>query len=387
MFGSTVRRRNGAAFVAAAAATVVISASALGASWSAQHGLGLPENNGFQWNTNAAASGSTVHAALWKDTDIKEITSSDGGTSWGTAKSLATHTGTKSFDTRALATSGKLVVVAYASSDTSHHQQLIIRRSVDNGASFLAPIVLASYTDASNQMGYVGLGVSGTTVLVAWTDRRNGNIWVRRSTDSGKTFGSAIKLGTSSMFSGGGKDGHVYLEMVGAKAYAVWFAATDGQGAKGISMRRSTDGGKTWKAKQTVFAGLSGTRLSTAASGGTLLVMYQIRGGSNYGVQVSRSANSGSTFSNTIVAPPTSAFPSPQDIAILGSHAVLTYVTNSDTINSRISTNGGGAWAAADTVGGAHGIAVNTIVGPDKIAVLYTQDDGFTANSFAKTHP
>ena len=131
----------------------------------------------------------------------------------------------------------------------SHGGDILFARSEDGGRSFTAPVNLSTSV-AGDGKGRIdkdewhngsldlALGADGA-LYVAWTEYE-GAMWVRRSTDGGRTFSDRLRIGDAKPARGPGlalgANGTVYL------AWTVGAAAAD------IRVVRSTDGGDSFGA-------------------------------------------------------------------------------------------------------------------------------------------
>src|SRR5262249_41574221 len=152
---------------------------------------------GIQSGHDTAAAGSTVHVIAWVGGNVDYKRSTNAGQSWGGTVKLATKTASITYVPVGIGASGNLVVAAFASKGPGNARGLSIRRSTDGGVHWNAPLKVASYTSASNEMGYGDVAVSGKDVYIVWTDRTNGAVLLRRSTDSGASLKAVQSIGTS----------------------------------------------------------------------------------------------------------------------------------------------------------------------------------------------
>ena len=116
--------------------------------------------------------------------------------------------------------------------------EIYYKRSTDGGSSWGADTRLTSDVAISE---YSSVSVSGSVVHVAWEDRRDGNyeIYYKRSTDGGSNWGTDTRLTNNSAIS--------YLSCVsvsGSVVHVVW--QDDRDGNYEIYYKRSTDGGSSW---------------------------------------------------------------------------------------------------------------------------------------------
>ena len=150
-------------------------------------------------------------------------------------------------------------VVAACSPAWASYRLYVHRRS---GGEWKAAVAVEGSTRPSQ--GSASIAISGQTVLVAWTDRTNGGIYLARSTNGGASFRDPARLGTTSFrfrqgSAGWDLDGHVQVAVRGARAYVAWYASQKKVGnktlPKGIRFRRSTDSGKSFKTARTLTEG------------------------------------------------------------------------------------------------------------------------------------
>jgi len=300
-----------------------------------------------------------------------------------------------------IASDGNLIVAVYSDEEGSSNT-MEIRRSVSDGASWLPAQTIVSYTGIRG-IGDGAVAVSGTTVLVAWTDDRAGKakakVFLRRSIDSGVTFGPRLLLGvtTADDYYQAVVDGEVHLAVSGAGAVAVWNASsTTGIYPKRLVMRRSTDGGATFQPVKTLDAGaqaLDGP--SVAMVGQEVLVSHATRAGD---VRVLRSTNGGVSFGSTDLSG-TKRTDNRTDVTIdpANAQSVRAVWFSHGKVYLRRSSNGGASWAAVeDTLArgpAASTISPNVVVSGGETVVgwnglVFSPKDGYDANTvLARSDP
>ena len=119
--------------------------------------------------------------------------------------------------------------------DTSGKRNIYFKRSTDNGCTFGPTIELGNQNGGSIDPK---MAVSGNNVYVLWehTPGNNGGIFFTRSTDNGGTFSSIKNLGNNTGF-----NGFPQIAVSGNNVFVVWHDATHG-----IFFTRSTDNGGTF---------------------------------------------------------------------------------------------------------------------------------------------
>lgn len=114
------------------------------------------------------------------------------------------------------------------------------------------------------------IAVVGDTVHVVWYDTRDGasEVYYKRSTDGGKTWGGDTRLST-----GPGSNEHPAVAAAGPHVYAVWHCMREGQGFT-VFLRRSEDGGANWEPETPLTISGKAAHASIAASGAAVLVSW-----------------------------------------------------------------------------------------------------------------
>ncbi len=170
-------------------------------------------------------------------------------------------------------------VVWYDNRDLNY--EIYYKRSTDAGLSWQADIRL---TTNSAQSQLPSVAVSGSVVHVVWFDLRDGNseIYYKRSTDGGVSFGADTRL-TNNSASSSIPSGAVS----GSVVHVVWYDNRDGNDE--IYYKRSTDGGVSWGADTRLTNNSAQSQLpSVAVSGSVVHVVWRDNRDLNYEIYYKR---------------------------------------------------------------------------------------------------
>jgi hypothetical protein len=219
-------------------------------------------NNGFSFSSpvpisdnptedafglDLAATGTYVYAA-WSEfnststsRDVYFVRSVNKGSSWSLPRNLGATEGISDFPR--IAYSGVFVFITWQD-NTAGNYDIIIKRSVNNGASFQAMKNLS--VNSGNSQG-AQVVAAGANVIITWWDYTPGfihpDILLKRSTDNGATWKAVVNLSNSAATSW-----TPLITMVGANVYIIWEEFVSGN--SDVLSRRSTDNGATWKPVQ-----------------------------------------------------------------------------------------------------------------------------------------
>jgi hypothetical protein len=256
--------------------------------------VNLSSNAAESGNPKLAVSGSNVYV-VWHDNtpgnyDTFFKRSTDAGATFGSTVNLSTNPGSSNYPQ--LAVLGSNVYIVWED-HTPGNSDIFIATSTNNGASFALPVNLSNNADSS----FGGqIAVSGSNVYVSWHDFTPGNndIFLRRSTDDGATFGASVNLSNNA-----GNSIDPQLSVLGSNVYVVWQDRTPGN--DDIFFRRSTDDGATFSASVNLSnnAGFSNSPQIAVSGINVYVAWYDFTPG-NFDIFYRRSADAGSIFSASV---------------------------------------------------------------------------------------
>lgn len=245
---------------------------------------------------------------------------------------------------RCIAVSGNVVHAVWYSGDTVNHNgwDIFYKRSTDKGATWGAAVNLSnngliSYNPA--------IAVSGDFVHVVWygSGVRYFEEYYKRSTDGGITWGETIQLSDTS-----GKAAHCSIAASGLNVHIVWFDNRDGNTE--IYYKKSIDCGLSWGEDLR----LSNTPRQSfmpavAVSGSVVHVAWYDSTAGNWEIYYKRSIDGGLTWgADTRLTYNSSSSINPS-ISVSGSIVHLVWSDNrtkTSDIYYKRSTNGGLTWGS-----------------------------------------
>lgn len=225
-----------------------------------------------------AADGAGRVAIAWTSLSgkVQVRVSTNGGSSFGSAQTLATSTrkpysdteDVESYPTVAIS-KGAINVAYYLDADS-----ISLRRTTTNGSSWSPAIGIAN-----NGNGYrPKLAAAGATMLIGYAILTETDIWsaYRRSTNSGATWGDPAALSPASA--------HWSYQPVLSYRGGIWRAAFERCldstecNSSATFYRQSSDGGRTWSSISRVSPSSTpyAWPVGVNASGGKSLVAYMV---------------------------------------------------------------------------------------------------------------
>lgn len=263
-----------------------------GVTWSAD--IRLTNDIAFSQRPSVAVSGSYIHVT-WYDfrnsnEEIYYKRSTDGGVTWGADTRL-----TNNFNVSILpsiSASGSFVNIVWCDTRDGNYE-VYYKRSTDDGATWGADTRLTNNASLSLQASCV---MRGTTVHVTWNDTRHGNdeIYYKRSTDNGSSWGADTRLTSNS-----GVSWFPSIAASGLLAAVSWVELSDGNPE--IYLKRSTDDGQTWGSdeRMTNNAGIS-IRPTVSINGSVIHLVWEDNIDGNEELYYKNSTDGGVTYSANI---------------------------------------------------------------------------------------
>jgi hypothetical protein len=189
---------------------------------------------------SVAVSGSVVHVVYGDNRDGNEEIyykrSSDSGVSWGPDTRLTNDTTISAMPS--VAVSGSVLHVVWYDERNGYNGEIYYKRSTDAGVSWGPDTRLTNNTANSYNPS---VAVSGSVVHVAWTDNRDGNyeIYYKRSTDGGVSMGADVRMTNNNA-----ESWNPSVTVSGSVVHIAWTDNRDGNYE--IYYKRSTDTGVNW---------------------------------------------------------------------------------------------------------------------------------------------
>jgi hypothetical protein len=210
--------------------------------------VNLSNNAGGSIAPQIDATGSNVYVA-WEDStpgneDILFRSSTDNGTTFGAQKNISKAAGSGFSGFQTLAASGNNVYIAWLD-DSPGNDEILFRRSINNGAVFEPVINLSNNPEHSEEPQ---VAVSGSYVYVTWENDNPSfvpEVLFRRSTDSGIGFKATKNLSNNA-----GISESPQIDAAGTNVYILW--PDDTSGGAALLFRMSTNNGGSFGSSQTL---------------------------------------------------------------------------------------------------------------------------------------
>lgn len=261
-----------------------------GISWGNDNRLSNGPSESF--DPSIAIDGQNLHV-VWDDwrnqAQIFYKRSSDGGLSWSQEIPI---TDSAHVQYPSISVSGQFVHVA-----VSALTEIYYVRSTDGGQSWNNKVKLTLDTNIVNR-GPISIAASGSNVHTVWRDDRNGNgngeIYYKRSSDNGASWGPDIRLTVDSLMSQ-----FPTLAVNGSTIHVVWEDFRDDVlGGWEIYYKRSLDGGTTWEPDRRFTENGSGSSDPTIAVSDSNVYLIWNDGEMGPGLHYNFSTDNGTSWNN-----------------------------------------------------------------------------------------
>jgi hypothetical protein len=183
------------------------------------------------------------------------------------------------------------VYVIWQDSVSGRNYDVFIKKSTDNGTTFGTPVNLSNNPGFSE---HPQLSAYGSNVYAVWADNTPGNreVVFARSTDEGISFEDALNLSNNTL------DSHSQeVAAFGDNVYVVWVDRDEEENTR-ILLRASNDGGATFGGTVNISnQANAGSFPKVAAYGDDVYLTWNVIGdGANDGLYFAKSSDSGGSF-------------------------------------------------------------------------------------------
>jgi|WetSurMetagenome_2_1015567.scaffolds.fasta_scaffold17810_2 hypothetical protein len=338
---------------------------------------------------NIASNGNIVHA-VWDDArhgterEIYYKRSTDDGISWGVDTRLTNDPAISELST--VAVSGNVVYVMWYD-NRDGNGEIYFKRSTDAGLTWGDEIRL---TDNSGLSNHPSVAVSGQIVHVVWQDTRdgaNGEIYYKRSTDEGVNWGTDMRLTNNSAASW-----NPSVSLSGSVVHVVWRDKRDGANGE-IYYKRSADGGVSWENDIRLTNDPSAsTNCSVNVSGQVVHILWRDNRDGNDEIYYKHSTDGGASWGTDIRLTNNSDVSINPSVTSSGSivHVVWEDYRDGSEIYYKLSTDGGLNWNEDTrlTNAGSFSMYPSVSVSDSVVHVLWEDfRDGAGAEIYYKRNP
>ena len=337
---------------------------------------------------NIATNGSVVHA-VWDDArhgterEIYYKRSTDDGINWGADTRLTNDPASSELSTVAI--SGEVVYVMWYDLRNGAGE-IYYKRSTDTGLTWGDDIRL---TDNAGVSGHPSVSVSGQFVHVVWEDETIGNykIYYKRSTDGGASWEADVQLTNNSAISW-----RPSVSMSGSVVHVVWTDKRDGANGE-IYYKRSTDGGVSWETDTRLTNDPSvSSNCSVNVSGQVVHILWRDNRDGNDEIYYKQSTDGGANWGTDIRLTNDSDVSNYPSVTSSGSivHVVWEDYRDGSEIYYKHSTDGGLNWDEDTRLTNAGALSMYPSVSiSDSVVHVLWEDfrDGAGAEIYYKRNP
>lgn len=258
--------------------------------------INLSNDTGFAVNPQISNFGNSVYI-IWQDDtagpdEILYKRSIDNGSSFETLN-ISQSVGSDSIDGKIYAINNNVYIVWTEGNFDEGRTSVFARASSDGGATF------SESKNLSNNTGYASVPEvfsSGDNEYVLWMEGKfnQGDIMFKKSSDGGATFGQTIRLSETNETSS-----NPLLFTDGRFVYSVWM--TNETNKANVYSRSSTNYGTTFENVMNLSRGSFGvSNLALAGNNSSICVGWEQISTTGSNIAFRRSNDAGATFSDTI---------------------------------------------------------------------------------------
>lgn len=262
--------------------------------WESDMRLTNNNNNSFPAynNTKTICSNGAILHTVWADerdgnAEVYYKRSLNSGVSWEADVRLTSSAGSSYFP--AIHVSGSMILVAW-SDNRDGNFEIYFKRSEDGGSTWSTDTRLTSNTSGSD---YPSIAASGSVVIIVWQDLRDTDyeIYFKRSTNGGISWGADQRVSNNTAFSQ-----YPSVTISGAKVNIAWEDNRDGN--REIYNRYSNDDGVTWSGENRLTNNSSpSTSVSVTSEGDLVCLTWSDQRDGNWEIYCKYSINGGASFS------------------------------------------------------------------------------------------
>jgi hypothetical protein len=289
--------------------------------------------------------------------DVYYRRSVDNGTTFGSTQNLSHNPGNST--AAQMAAYQDNVYVAWEDGSTGNGD-IYFKKSTDSGISFGTMENLSNNTSISDSFD---MAISGSDVYVVWSDNStgNGDIYLRKSIDNGTTFGIKENLSNDN-----GRSYGAQIVISGNNIYAVWNDGSTGNGD--VYFKRSVDNGTTFGSIQNLSDNPGNSTAAQMAAyqdnvyvawedastgNGDIYFKASLDNGTKFGGQKSLARNNGSSTNPQLaVSPNNIIYGMWQDDTQYDRSKNTTSDTRAVDVLYRVSLDSGRNFTTRNTIGG-----------------------------------
>jgi hypothetical protein len=291
--------------------------------------INLSKDSGFAVNPQISKFGNSVFI-IWQDDtpgpdEILYKRSIDNGSSFETLN-ISQSVDTDSIDGTIYAVNNKVYIVWTEGNFDEGRTSIFARASSDGGAAF------SESNNLSNDTGYANVpkvSAFGDNEYVLWMQGKfnQGEMMFKKSSDGGGTFGQAIRLSDTNDTSS-----NPLLFTDGRFVYSVWMSNETNKA--NVYSRSSSNYGATFENVMNLSRGSFGvSNLALAGNKSSICVVWEENSTTGSNIAFRRSNDAGATFSDTINLSKNSGNSSYPAISIYNNKSYIVWQGNIDGTN------------------------------------------------------